>query len=83
MEDKRATPYPLRLDPDIREALQKMADKNGIPLSQEINAHLKKAVQRPATLESIDERLEMIRKDQKRILDELDTIKRNQNQSSD
>jgi len=59
-EENRITPYPLRMEPELRMKLQAKADKSNIPLSQEITDTLKGSARKPATLDIIEDRLNKI-----------------------
>jgi len=67
-EEERVTPYPLRMEPELREALEIRAKANDRPLSQEILSILKKHIKQPDTLKAIEGRLKVIENNQADIL---------------
>ena len=62
MEENRVSPYPVRMDSELRESLQALADKNGRSLNKEILAILEEASGRPPIVESVDARLTNLEK---------------------
>ena len=62
MDDNRVSPYPLRLNPKLREKLQGKANKNGIPLSEQIINTLDADSRLPSTNENIETKLDELAK---------------------
>jgi len=70
-EEDRIIPYPLRMDHDLRKALEEQANLNDRPLSQEIISILKREVGKSSGLNEINKRLKVIEKTQFEILSNI------------
>ena len=62
MDEDRPTPYPLRMDKDLRRQLEEQARKHGHSLAQEIKIILESAVGRKGEIQELREKVDQILK---------------------
>lgn len=60
MDDNRPTPYPLRMDKELREQLERQAAKHGHSLAQEIKIILEAAVGRKNEIQALHDKLDQV-----------------------